>query len=66
VSEEPEQGSRRAAIAALLRAKAAELADRVPGEPEEAGTVVYVLHMPGGQTYIGQPREIGPEPEPGQ
>jgi len=34
-------------------------------EPEE-GTVVYVLHMPGGKTYIGQPRPIEPEPEPGQ
>jgi hypothetical protein len=35
-----------------------------PGLAPETGTVVYVLHMPGGQTYIGQPRQIGPEPEP--
>ena len=37
-----------------------------PQDPEpaqETGTEVYVLHMPGGQTYIGQPRQIGPEPE---
>ena len=34
-----------------------------PGQAQETGTVVYVLHMPGGQTYIGQPRQIGPEPE---
>lgn len=32
----------------------------------EAGTLVYVLHMPGGKTYVGQPRAAGPEPEPGQ
>ena len=32
-------------------------------QPEE-GTVVWVLHMPGRKTYIGQPRKIGPEPEP--
>ena len=66
VSEEPEQDSRRAAIAAWLSAKAAELADQVPGQPKEAGTEVYVLHMPGGKTYIGQPRVAGPEPEAGQ
>ena len=39
-----------------------------PQDPEggqETGTVVYVLHMPG-KTYIGQPRPIEPEPEPGQ
>jgi hypothetical protein len=38
-----------------------------PQDPElaqETGTVVYVLNMPGGRTYIGQPRQIGPEPEP--
>ena len=34
-------------------------------QPEE-GTVVYVMHVPGGKTYIGQPGEIGPEPEAGQ
>jgi hypothetical protein len=52
----------------------------VPGSPEpaqesgptsaeqqgETGTVVYVLHMPGGKTYIGQPRPVEPEPEAGQ
>jgi hypothetical protein len=37
-----------------------------PEEGQETGTVVYVLHMPGGKTYIGQPRPIEPEPEPGQ
>ena len=26
--------------------------------------MVYVLHMPGGKTYIGRPRVTGPEPEP--
>jgi len=38
-----------------------------PQDPElaqETGTVAYVLHMPSGQTYIGQPRQIRPEPEP--
>ena len=35
-------------------------------EPEE-GTVVYVLHNAvTGRIYIGQPRPIEPEPEPGQ
>lgn len=41
-----------------------------PQDPEqeqpEEGTAVYVLHMPGGKTYIGQPRPIEPEPEAGQ
>jgi len=45
------------------------------GEPEQApeqmqgetrDRVVYILHLPGGQTYIGQPRAAGPEPEAGQ
>jgi hypothetical protein len=36
-----------------------------PQDPEqEPETAVYVLHMPGGTTYIGQPREVRPEPEP--
>jgi hypothetical protein len=35
-------------------------------QPEESGTEVYVLHMPGGKTYIGQSRPAGPEPEAGQ
>ena len=26
---------------------------------QRSGTVVYVLHMPGGKTYIGQPRVTG-------
>ena len=34
-----------------------------PEQEQEPGTGVYVLHMPGGQTYTGQPRQIGPEPE---
>jgi len=33
---------------------------------ETRDQVVYVLHMPGGRTYIGQPRPPEPEPEPGQ
>ena len=36
-----------------------------PQDPEqEPETAVYVLHMPGGKTYIGQPCEVRPEPEP--
>ena len=37
-----------------------------PEQEQETGTVVYVLHMPGGKTYIGQPRAADPEPEAGQ
>jgi len=66
VSDEPD----RAEIAAGIRAKAAELAERSPAPEQMQGEtrdrVVYILHLPGGQTYIGQPRAAGPEPEAGQ
>ncbi len=50
--QDPEQGQAR------------EVAAR-QGETKREDAV-YVLHMPGGRTYIGQPRPAEPEPEAGQ
>ena len=54
-------------IATRIAARKAEAQPKQPGQEQpEEGTVVYVLHMPGAKTYIGQPRQTGPEPEAGQ
>ena len=42
------------------------MSETLAQEQPEEGTVVYVLHMPDRKAYIGQPRQMEPEPEAGQ